>query len=102
MTQIPRTAGTNALWARLARPTFLAGILGGALAAWSAAQTPGEVSGARSEAAASHARRLVRALQDGLPYVPDELLVRFAPGSSPADQASALGVLRADIGPLGR
>jgi serine protease len=41
--------------------------------------------------------RLKEALDRELPYVPNEVLVRFAPGSEPWQQASALRVLSASV-----
>jgi serine protease len=40
---------------------------------------------------------LVRALEDGLPYVPGELLVRFKADATPREQSGALSVLRTDV-----
>lgn len=42
-------------------------------------------------------RSLERALNDGLPYVPGEALVKFQPGLRPAQQARALSVLRGTV-----
>jgi serine protease len=48
---------------------------------------------------AAHADAVMRALADGLPYVPGELLVRFKDGAGPRESGSALRVLRAPIEP---
>ncbi|HXW06367.1 MAG TPA: S8 family serine peptidase [Vicinamibacterales bacterium] len=42
-------------------------------------------------------RATLQALQDGLPYVPGELLVRFNPDADPGEHARALSVLRTDV-----
>jgi serine protease len=47
----------------------------------------------------ARAAALLAALENNLPYVPGEMLVRFKPGSAPRGQAAALQTLRADIGP---
>jgi serine protease len=47
----------------------------------------------------ARAAALRAALENDLPYVPGEMLVRFKPGSAPRDQAAALQALRADVGP---
>jgi hypothetical protein len=40
----------------------------------------------------------VEATREGLAHMPGEVLVRFVPGSEPWPQATALRVLRADVG----
>lgn len=40
---------------------------------------------------------LMEALENNLPYVPGELLVRFRPGAEPRHQASALRALRTEV-----
>jgi hypothetical protein len=40
---------------------------------------------------------LAEALREGLPYVPNEVLVRFVAGAEPWQQASVLRVLRAEV-----
>ena len=42
---------------------------------------------------------MLDAVENGLPYVPGEILVRFKPGAEPWARASALKVLRADVDP---
>jgi serine protease len=40
---------------------------------------------------------LRQSIENGLPYIPGELLVKFKPGSEPRDQVSALAALRSNI-----
>jgi serine protease len=47
----------------------------------------------------ARAAALLQALEEGLAYVPGELLIGFVPGSEPRAQASALSALRAEIEP---
>ena len=42
---------------------------------------------------------LLQARENGLPYMPGELLVRFKPGAEPRQQASVLRLLRAEVTP---
>ena len=70
-----------ALWMILGQP------LGG--------QTPEIVELAGGNPA--HAEALLRAVSEGLPYVPGELLVRFKDGVGARDSGSALRVLRTPI-----
>ena len=70
-----------ALWTVLGQP------IGG--------QTPEMVELARGNPA--HAEALLKAVSEGLPYVPGELLVRFKDGVGARDSGSALRVLRAPI-----
>ena len=60
-------------------------------------QTPEMVQMAVMDAA--HTDSVMRALSDGLPYVPGELLVRFKDGVGARESGSALRVLRAPIEP---
>jgi serine protease len=48
---------------------------------------------------AAHAEAVLRALAEGLPYVPGELLVRFKEGAGPRESGSALRVLQAPVEP---
>lgn len=41
---------------------------------------------------------LVKAFNEGLAYVPGEVLVKFRPGFEPAEQARALSVVRGGLG----
>src|SRR5512134_3264101 len=44
-------------------------------------------------------RSLLQAVEDGLPYVPNEVLVRFRPDAETWQQASVLRVLRTQVSP---
>jgi serine protease len=52
-----------------------------------------------SPADAAHVAALARAVEEDLPYVPGELLVRFKPGTTQQQSESALTVLRSTITP---
>jgi subtilisin family serine protease len=42
---------------------------------------------------------LLSAVENGVPYMPDEVLVRFRPGSEPRQQSKALSVIRGEMRP---